>query len=222
MVKAVIFDMYETLITLHEAPLYFGAQMAKDIGINSDDFYEIWHEKGDDYTVGKISLEELVRLIMQKNDCYSKDIYKKVINKRIATKQACFSHLHIGVIPMLEQLKRMDIKIGLISNCFSEEAIVVRESELFEYFDVALLSCEQGVKKPDKEIFKRCLSKLQLSPEECLYVGDGGSMELQMAKIMQMKPLQATWYLKENNEYQMKKLDEFQQLNTPNDLFRYM
>lgn len=222
MVKAVIFDMYETLITQHAAPLYFGAQMAEDIGMNKDDFYEIWRGKGDDYTLGKITLEELVSLIMHENDCYSEDIYTKVIDKRIETKQASFSHLHTGVIPMLEQLKKRDIKIGLISNCYSEEAIVIRESELFRFFDVAILSCEHGVKKPDKEIFKRCLSKLNLAPEECLYVGDGGCEELDAAKRMQMKPLQAIWYLKENYEYQMDRLEEFEQLNSPKDLFGYI
>lgn len=30
MTKAVIFDMYETLITLFESPFYFGTQMASD------------------------------------------------------------------------------------------------------------------------------------------------------------------------------------------------
>ena len=30
MIKAVIFDMYETLITLFDSPLYFGTQMAAD------------------------------------------------------------------------------------------------------------------------------------------------------------------------------------------------
>lgn len=33
MIKAVIFDMYETLITLFQSPLYFGTQMAIDAGI---------------------------------------------------------------------------------------------------------------------------------------------------------------------------------------------
>ncbi len=42
MVKAVIFDMYETLITLHESPLYFGSQMALDAGIEEEKFQEIW------------------------------------------------------------------------------------------------------------------------------------------------------------------------------------
>lgn len=109
-------------------------------------------------------------MIMQENNCYSEDVYNKVIDKRIAAKEACFSQR----------------------------------------------------KKPDEEIFIRCLSELNLSPEECIYVGDGGSNELEAAKLMQMQPLQATWYLKGDNQYQMKRLDEFEQLNTPSDLFDYI
>lgn len=36
---------------------------------------------------------------------------------------------------MLSQLKSSGIRVGLISNCFSEEAEVIRESVLFPYFD---------------------------------------------------------------------------------------
>ena len=32
MIRAVIFDMFETLITHYKCPLYFGAQMAADAG----------------------------------------------------------------------------------------------------------------------------------------------------------------------------------------------
>ncbi len=38
MIKAVIFDMFETLITLFESPLYFGSQMAYDAGIPEEKF----------------------------------------------------------------------------------------------------------------------------------------------------------------------------------------
>ena len=34
MIKAVIFDMYETLITQYGGPVYFRAQMAADAGID--------------------------------------------------------------------------------------------------------------------------------------------------------------------------------------------
>lgn len=33
MIRAVIFDMFETLITLYESPIYFGSQIAEDVGI---------------------------------------------------------------------------------------------------------------------------------------------------------------------------------------------
>ena len=38
MLKAVIFDMYETLITLYGSPVYFSRQMAEDAGISEDVF----------------------------------------------------------------------------------------------------------------------------------------------------------------------------------------
>ena len=37
MIKAVIFDMYETLITHYETPLYFTTQMAADADIPAED-----------------------------------------------------------------------------------------------------------------------------------------------------------------------------------------
>ena len=42
MIKAVIFDTYETLITLFDSPLYFGTQMASDAGIAEERFQETW------------------------------------------------------------------------------------------------------------------------------------------------------------------------------------
>lgn len=57
----------------------------------------------------------------------------------------------------------MDVLIGLISKCFSEEADVIRRSALFPYFDSVFLSYEQGVQKPNAVIFNRCLDKLVIS-----------------------------------------------------------
>ena len=85
-------------------------------------------------------------------------------------------------MPLLQSLKEKGILIGLISNCFSEEARVIRESILFPYFDAAYLSFEQKVQKPNPMIFERCMSELGVTAKECLYVGDGGSNELSGAK----------------------------------------
>ena len=43
MVKAVIFDMFETLVTHYSCPLYLGTQIAAGIGISNEEFQTIWH-----------------------------------------------------------------------------------------------------------------------------------------------------------------------------------
>lgn len=38
MIQAVLFDMYETLITLFDSPTYFGSQIAVDLKIDKKTF----------------------------------------------------------------------------------------------------------------------------------------------------------------------------------------
>ena len=123
---------------------------------------------------------------------------------------------------MLVRLKEQGVKIGLISNCFSEESIVIRESVLFPYFDAVYLSYEQGVKKPDPEIFLRCVKELGVAAEECIFIGDGGSHELEASGSLGMRPLQAIWYLKEGTLHRIKPMDEYIKLERPMQVFDYL
>lgn len=218
MIKAVIFDMYETLITLYESPLYFGTQIAKDAGISEEDFQGVWRPTEGDRSIGKITLEELLEKILKMFGCYSEEKMKLIVAKRINSKIEAFKHLNPQIIPLLEKLRERGIKIGLISNCFSEEAVVIKESELFKYFDGICLSYDEGVQKPDLEIFNRCIKKLKVKAEECLYVGDGGSNELYAAAKVGMKSVQAIWYLKENTLQPVEKMKDFINVKNPEDI----
>ena len=222
MIRTVIFDMYETLITHYKSPLYFGAHMAKDAEIPEEKFFPLWRGLDYDRTIGKLTLEELLERILRENDCYSEGLLNKLIAKRVAAKEECFKHLHAEIIPMLSQLKERGLLVGLISNCYAEEAKVIRESELFPFFDRAYLSCEQGVAKPDVEIFERCMRDLDVKPEECLYIGDGGSWELETATALGMKAVQAVWYLQEESTQLSKRLVNFSQAETPLEVLNYL
>ena len=37
-IQAVIFDMYETLVTQFCSPLYYGTQIAEDLGLSAEEF----------------------------------------------------------------------------------------------------------------------------------------------------------------------------------------
>lgn len=218
MKRAVIFDMFETLITHYNSPLYFGTQMAKDTGIPEDEFQSLWRPTEYERTIGKLSLEETLETILRKNHCYSQALLKEIVEKRTAAKEECFRNLHTEIIPMLSTLKKKGYLVGLISNCFSEEAQVIRESELFPYFDAVYLSYEQGIQKPDEEIFHRCMNELDVKAEECVYVGDGGSDELETARQLGMEAVQAAWYLKEGTSQPSKRKQDFMQLDRPLDV----
>ncbi|MCH5270757.1 MAG: HAD family hydrolase [Lachnospiraceae bacterium] len=222
MIRAVIFDMFETLITHYRSPLYFGAQMAADAGIPEEKFLELWEPTGYARTIGKMTLEEALEMILRKNQCYSKEILKTIVDKRVAAKEECFRHLHPEIIPMLMKLKEKGILIGLISNCFSEEVDVIRKSALFPYFDAAYLSYEQGIQKPDEEIFSRCMEELSVRADECLYVGDGGSYELETAERLGMTAIQAVWYLKEGMPQRLQINHNFFQAESPFSVLSYL
>lgn len=222
MLKAVIFDMYETLITLYESPLYFGTQIALDAGIEEEKFQELWNSEEEDRTIGKITLEEILERILKENNCYSENKMNYIVGKRIKCKEEAFEHLHTEIIPMLRLLKEKGILIGLISNCFSEESVVIKKSILYPFFDAVCLSFDEGMKKPDKAIFKRCLEKLNVQSDECLYVGDGGNGELEAAKMVGMKAVQAVWYLKEGTNQPSKRKAEFENVETPLDILNFL
>ena len=222
MIKAVIFDMFETLITHYKSPLYFGAHMACDAEIPAEEFLPLWRKTEDDRTIGIYTVDEVVADILKQKNCYSEFLVKLIMDKRKNSARICFEDLHTEIIPMLSSLKKQGIFIGLISNCFSEEAEVIRESVLFPYFDAVCLSYEEGVMKPDIEIYHRCVSKLGVRLEECMYVGDGGSHELETARALNMISAQAVWYLKDGTNQPRKRMPEFMQLETPMEVIKYI
>lgn len=195
MMKAVIFDMFETLVTLHNGPLYFGKEIAADLGVPAEEFYPLWHKTERDRSKGKLRFEEALLWIGENMIFPYPERIAAISEKRRAFKEAAFCHVEDRILQMLRDLKGHGAKIGLISNCFWEEAEAIHKSSLVPYFDAMQLSCEIGMEKPEPEIFYKCMRELSALPEECLYVGDGGSRELETAAELGLHPLQAGWYL---------------------------
>ncbi len=218
MIKAVVFDMFETLVTHYESPLYMGKQICEDIGISEGKFREIWDATEEEKTLGKKSLEEVIDEILRVNDRYSTDLFEKIVNKRKNSKIEMFEHLHAEIIPLLTEIKRKNIKIGLITNCYFEERDAIVNSKLYNYFDAVCMSCELGLAKPDVKIFEKCADDLQVRFDECIYVGDGGSYELETARSLGMHPIQAAWYIKEGVNHLSKRKLDFLQADSPMDV----
>ena len=221
-IQAVIFDMYETLLTQFCSPLYYGTEIARDLGLRPEEFLPGWRATEEARATGKLTFEDTMERLMKAHGVYSPEAHRRVVDKRIAIQADCFTHLHPGIEPMLSGLKERGIRIGLITNCFSEEAKLIRESELFSYFDAPCLSWELGVRKPDPAIFHECLQKLGIPAEHCLYVGDGGSQELEAARALGMQAVQAVWYRQTAFEHKQAAIQqEFVQAAEPRAILKF-
>ncbi len=208
MIRAVIFDMFETLVSLFIGRTYFSENIREDLqnaGVSLDEFRGAWHKteigrSRGEYTLGE-GLAESLRMIGYGGDATKpydeakiEEAVELVTRKRLEALGDTFSNIPDATVNLLRDLKERGYKIGLISNCFSDECKLIKESKLFPYFDAVRLSYEFGVCKPDPVVYTSIIEELGVEPGECLYVGDGGSKELFAARSVGMKAAQALWF----------------------------
>lgn len=194
MVKAVIFDMFETLVTLFEGRTYYSEDIAADTGVDENEFRKHWHFTEHDRTTGKMTVEEGLAYAFEKLGVNSAENVQRAERKRLEALGDTFSAIPEESLGLLKGLRKRGIKTGLITNTFSDECALIKASELYPLFDEAVISYEVGICKPDPGIYRTAVERLGVRAEDCLYVGDGGSGELFAARDMGMKAVQAAWF----------------------------
>ena len=132
--------------------------------------------------------------IINRINAYSEENVQLVVRKRKEALGDTFSAIPLESIELLKKLREKGLLTGLISNSFSDERDLIVASPLYPLFDVTMISYETGLYKPDPAVFKAMIEKLGVKPEQCLYIGDGGSRELYGARDAGMKAVQCTWF----------------------------
>ena len=226
MIKAVIFDMFETLVTLFAGRTYFSENVVNDLGLNDklETYRRAWHATEKDRTTGKYTFAQGIEIALKELDQYTPQKVELVISKRRQALQDTFSAIPEESVKLLQELKSRGIKIGLMTNTFSDERDFIRNCKLFPFFDVPLISYEIGICKPSQEMFSKMTQLLGVTAEECLYVGDGGSRELYGARDAGMHPVQCTWFheLAFEPHVPCPILDEFDHAGTQAEILKYI
>ena len=201
--KAVIFDLFETLITEWGHKKYTKNEMCADLGVERAEFDIFWDEKALDQYEGKITYEDSIKYVCEKcGKSVDETTISYILDKRIKTKSVCFEYVQPEVYQLLKTLRDIGMKTAIVSNCSSEEVQVLKDSEIYKYFDEVILSYEVHMKKPDSCIYEEAAKRLGIDVSECIFVGDGGSNELVGARNVGMKAIQAKWYTNKPPQFQ--------------------
>ncbi|MBS4217582.1 HAD-IA family hydrolase [Bacillus sp. FJAT-49711] len=221
-IEAVFFDLYETLITEWEnGKKKADFSPATMLGIEEDVFKSEWKKRREQRMDGffpnaKSCLVDIFHTL--KRPYNIKDI-ETVIENRIQAKIIPFQLIDEEIIETIMQIKRMDIKVGLVSNCAPEEVVAWDDTSLAQLFDSVIFSYKVNCAKPNKEIYDIACSNLNVLPKHSIFIGDGGSNELEGARKAGLKAFHATWF---QPLFISEKISGFPKLNKASDILPFI
>ncbi|MEM0455563.1 MAG: HAD family hydrolase [Nitrososphaerota archaeon] len=191
-IAGVVFDLFGTLVPRYPIDRHRKvlAEIAALLGVDPVRFTEVWISRLERRITG--FCRDAEECILDTLEAMGASADREALARAAAIR---YEFMRSCVVPYPEveegirALKGMGYKLGLISNSSPEVPELWRSLSLSRYFDVATFSCEVRTRKPHREIYLMTCSALVLSPELCLYVGDGSENELEGAREVGMFPV---------------------------------
>lgn len=184
MIKAVIFDLDHTLFDRHGTLKSLVPRLREEFSVNENitdaEIGEIWCYadshfvySGWERILAHLSEKGVFKVTPPFSD------YSAFIYKHFALTAVPFSE----TIPMLEELHRMGLKTGLITNGnHALQYAKIGMLGLEPHFDEIIATGDYGIHKPDRAIFDIMREKLGFAPEEMVYVGDNPVNDVEGAR----------------------------------------
>lgn len=181
MIDTVIFDVGNVLIEV------FNDETKDDISrtlkVERRIVDEIWRKLVPDYLgKGVITEKEFWGSFYKLTQCKEKLPEENLLSRAYWNKFTLLEKSN----NIVKALKKAGYKLGIISDTIPSHAEVSRKHNLFTPFNVVILSCEVGLRKPDPRIFRLALSRLKSKPESTIYTDDVEEYVL-MARKLGMK-----------------------------------
>ena len=224
-IKAVFFDLYLTLVRYQPSQEELEAKALKNFGINVTPealrhpilaANEYIYQQIAERPLSQRSREETMALYME----YQRIVLKKagmaadekVVLGLLGIMQQAKMDLVLfdDVSPVLDDLKKRGLKLGLISNIEKDMTATLDKLGLSSRLDIIVTSQDAGFTKPQPEIFRYALKQAGVQPDEAAYIGDQYQVDIVGAQQAGMKGilLDRDGYYKEEPCPKVKSLEE--------------
>ncbi|MDD5604917.1 MAG: HAD family hydrolase [Dehalococcoidales bacterium] len=187
MIKAIFFDLYNTLVTYDPPREETHINLLKKHGINltkkaispaikaGDEYF--YRENSQSLVKNRAPEEQKqfwydyeVAVLNQAGIEPEPDLVNKVLQDlgQVKYKMAPFN----DVLPVLENLKLWKYKLGIISNIDRDINPMCKEMGFSPYLEIILTSHQTGLYKPSPEIFQLACQTVDVNLDQAIYVGD--------------------------------------------------
>lgn len=210
--KAVLFDMFDTLALINREYNYYSSALigmhhyliSQGINVSFEKFNTAYIEARDMlYAEAEANLEE-PHFNLRVSNALKKLGYNNVSSSIVQGATSSFyevfmKHVHIDEHAMVV-LKKLHgkYKLGIISNFAIPECVykILNNNGLNELFDLVVVSAAVNKRKPSPEIFQDALKQMNISADEAAFVGDTMDADVAGAKSVGMKAV----YIKRRTE----------------------
>jgi REG-2-like HAD superfamily hydrolase len=204
MIKAVLFDFYNTLASYYpprediyisscrelgidvEAKALFTSLATADIFYRNENSRSPIDSKNPEEKIN-FYVEYVTRIIGGAGAEINRDAALQILAKIREYKWEF--QVYDDALPVLKTLKKRGLILGLISNVAQDMEATYTKLGLQPYLNFKVTSAEVGYDKPRPEIFLAALKKAAVKPEEALYIGDQYQIDIVGARGVGIKAL---------------------------------
>jgi putative hydrolase of the HAD superfamily len=186
-IKAVFFDLFQTLVRYEPPREELLAEALKEFGIEVlADALRHPLVAADEYIyrelarrpLGQRTPEEKMALYLRHQEVLleeaginpAPEVTRGVLGRMQRQKMALA--LFDDVAPALARLRQRGLVLGMVSNVDSDMSADFDRLRLPAWLDVIVTSRDAGVSKPDPAIFREALRRAAVRPDEAVFVGD--------------------------------------------------
>jgi putative hydrolase of the HAD superfamily len=188
--RAVLFDFFGTLTTAcHRGPRH--SWIAASLGCDPRAFVDALDRTFYQRASGAYGTprDALAQIAFATGGRPSRAQLDAAVHARVGA-VAADVRLRPEAVAVLEGLRRRGLRTALVSDCWYELPRFLRTLPIAPLIDATAFSIEVGRCKPDPAMYLTACEGLGVTPDECLYVGDGGSQELTGARSVGMDAVQ--------------------------------
>lgn len=191
-IKAVVFDLDNTLIDfikMKKEACRSAVKAMKKVGLKIDEKACLEKLMKTYYRLGLESDVAITTFLKELTGKVDENILQAGIDGYLKAKPN-FLKPYPYVLETLEMLKSQGLKLGIITDARREKAMQRLDAmDITRFFDIIVTYTESKVKKPDLLPFKLAIKKLDLRPEDILFVGDSLRRDIEPAKKLRMNTL---------------------------------
>jgi len=173
-IQAVVFDLFETLVTERDAPVRRASALANQLGVDERAYKREWKALRPEIVLGHLTFcEALKRIAATLGGVVDEAVLERLRAERVAQKAEVLRRIEPDILGVVRTLRGRGQKLCVVTNAFAEDVAGWDGSPLRPFFDIAVFSYAVRLAKPDPAIYLEACRALGVIPHRALFVGDG-------------------------------------------------